>query len=119
MRRAAIRLLRVLAEQGHDNPADRKAAFAAGTATLGTWAQDQVFDDGSPRAMSKTVEALNRSLDVLLGLRGADRSSLIRAIGAVAAHDGRLAVAEAELIRAVCATLDCPLPPILVRGAQQ
>lgn len=119
MRRAAIRLLRVLAEQGHDSPADRKAAFAAGTATLGTWAQDQVFDDGSPRAMSNTVEALNRSLDVLLGLRGADRSSLIRAIGAVAAHDGRLAVAEAELIRAVCATLDCPLPPILVKSAQQ
>jgi hypothetical protein len=28
-------------------------------------------------------------------------------------HVGRLSVAEGELIRVICATLDCPLPPIL------
>jgi len=27
--------------------------------------------------------------------------------------DGRLRVAEAELLRAIAATLDCPVPPIL------
>ena len=40
--------------------------------------------------------------------------SLIRAVSATAGYDGRLSVAEAELIRAVCATLDYPLPPVLI-----
>ena len=28
-------------------------------------------------------------------------------------HDGELVLEEAELLRAICASLDCPLPPIL------
>jgi hypothetical protein len=38
---------------------------------------------------------------------------LLLAICETAAHDGRLSVPEGELIRVICATLDCPLPPIL------
>ena len=57
---------------------------------------------------------LDRGLDVLCGLSGKGKEALLRAISATASHDGRLAVREAELIRAVCASLDYPLPPILV-----
>jgi len=52
---------------------------------------------------------------VLLGLNSKGKEALLRAISATAVHDGRLSIGEAELIRAVCATLDYPLPPILVR----
>ena len=48
-----------------------------------------------------------------MALNGAGRERLVTALAATAAFDGRLAVAEAELLRAVCATLDCPLPPIV------
>ena len=108
---AAVNLLRVLADYGHDNDADRAAAFAAGLATLGPWAQDQEYR--SDRDF--TVAMLDHSLDILLGLNSGGQESLMRAISATAAHDGKLAVAEAELIRAVCAVLNYPLPPILVR----
>jgi tellurite resistance protein len=37
----------------------------------------------------------------------------IKACVAVAMADDKLAVAEGELLRAVCAALDTPLPPIL------
>jgi recombinational DNA repair ATPase RecF len=61
-----------------------------------------------------TISVLDHSLDVLLGLNSKGKESLLRAISATAGHDGKLTVTEAELIRAVCATLDYPLPPILV-----
>ena len=28
------------------------------------------------------------------------------------AHDGRMTVSESELLRAICAVLHCPLPPL-------
>ena len=106
---AATDLLRILADHGHDSDQDRIAAFEAGIATLGLWAQGAKYT--SDREFS--VARLNSSLDVLLGLNSKGQESLLRAVSATAAHDGKLSVAEAELIRAVCATLNYPLPPIL------
>ncbi len=111
MQAAATNLLGILADYGHDSDAKRSAALQAGIATLGPWAQQHEYQ--SDRDL--TVTALNRNLDVLLGLNSKGQESLLRAISATAAHDGVLAIAEAELIRAVCATLNYPLPPILVR----
>lgn len=107
---AAIDLLRILANYGHDNAKAREAAFRAGLNTLGPWAQD--YDYAADR--SAAVEVLDHSLDVLLGLNAKGQESLMHAISTTAASDGELAVTEAELIRAVCATLNYPLPPILV-----
>ena len=107
---AATELLRILADHGHDSDQERIAAFAAGIATLGPWAHGAKYE--SDRECS--VARLNSSLDVLLGLNGKGQESLLRAVSATAAHDGQISVAEAELIRAVCATLNYPLPPILV-----
>ena len=108
---AAIDLLRVLANYGHKSDEHSDAAFRAGLATLGRWAEKYPYHADQ---QSYTVAALDRSLDVLLGLNNKGKESLLRAISATAAHDGRLSIGEAELIRAVCATLDYPLPPILV-----
>jgi uncharacterized tellurite resistance protein B-like protein len=38
---------------------------------------------------------------------------LVKAMTQCALADGRLSLAEAELLRAVCATLDSPLPPFV------
>ncbi|MGI9238262.1 MAG: M48 family metallopeptidase, partial [Woeseiaceae bacterium] len=108
---AAINLLRVLANYGHESDGSGESAFRAGLATLGPWAQRYSYQ-ADPQ--DYTVSVLDRSLDVLLGLNSKGKESLLRAISATAGHDGKLSVGEAELIRAVCATLDYPLPPILV-----
>jgi hypothetical protein len=38
---------------------------------------------------------------------------LVKAITKVIAHDGEITGPEGDLMRAVCATLEVPLPPIL------
>lgn len=113
-RRSAIGLLRILADYGHDDDETRRRAFRAGVDTLGDWAKGYEFESDR----SYTVPILDHGLDVLLGLSGKGKESLLRAISATASHDGRLSVREAELIRAVCISLDYPLPPILVRRAR-
>ncbi len=110
LRSSAIGLLRILADYGHDDDAESRAAFETGVKTLGNWAAEYRYE--SDRENSVTI--LGQSLDVLLGLNGKGKESLLRAISATAGYDGNLSVTEAELIRAVCATLDYPLPPILV-----
>jgi len=61
----------------------------------------------------QTVPVLDRSLNILERTNTAGRKSLLQAVGKTVSHDGKLSVPEAELLRAICASLDCPLPPIL------
>ena len=110
LRAAAAQLIRIVADYGNNTDADRKAAFEAGMATLGPWAAGEPYHSNR----DDTVRILDRSLDILLGLNSKGQEALLRAVSATAAHDGVLSVAEAELTRAVCATLNYPLPPILV-----
>jgi Zn-dependent protease with chaperone function len=110
LRDAAINLVRVLADYGHASDKESADAFAAGRATLGDWAAEYAYRSDR----SNMVTVLDHSLDVLLALNSKGKEALVHAISTTAAHDRELAVPEAELIRAVCATLDYPLPPILV-----
>ena len=115
VRQAAVDLLAILADQGHDSDDAKRRAFAAGKSLLGRWASDIQFESRSGKGL--TTRIIDHSLDVLLRLNGKNRRRLIDAIGAVASDDGRLTIAEAELIRVVCASLDCPLPPLLLPAA--
>jgi hypothetical protein len=110
LRSSAVDLLRIIADYGHDADSERIAAFENGAKTLGTWAHGEQYRS----VRENTVTKLNRSLDILLGLNSKGQEALLRAVSATAAYDGQLSIAEAELIRAVCATLNYPLPPILV-----
>ena len=110
VREAAIDLLRIVARHGHETAAEAEAAFREGLKTFGAWAQDAGYDHG--RRFSHTE--LDRHLDWLTALNGDGREMLIRAVSAVILFDRKLTVAESELLRAVCASLQCPLPPILV-----
>ena len=107
---ATIDLLRIIAYYGHQSDADREASFKDGLATLGGWAQQNDYNHDR----KTTVAVLNHSLDVLLGLNAKGQESLMLAISTTAAYDGKLDLAEAELLRAICATLNYPLPPILM-----
>jgi hypothetical protein len=40
------------------------------------------------------------------------KNRLVQALAATISHDARMTVAESELLRAICATLHCPLPPL-------
>ena len=104
-------LLRALADYGHDDEATSRAAFSSGTGSLGQWAKDVPFAADS----RYTISVLDHSFDTLIALNSKGKESLLRAISATAGYDGKLSVPEAELIRAVCATLQFPLPPIVLQ----
>ena len=106
-------MLAIVADHGNDDTAKAQAAFDAGAAVLGEWAQGVEI---KPKR-EYTVDILNHSLDILSKLNNKGRQKLLRAVSEVADHDKQLTVAEAELIRVICATLDCPLPPILVANS--
>lgn len=109
VRQAAIDLIRTVAHHGHSSPEARADAFRAGVAEFGQWASDAEYRDET----LQTVPVLERSLNVLERTNSAGRKSLLQAVGKTVSHDGKLSVPEAELLRAICASLDCPLPPIL------
>jgi hypothetical protein len=113
MRQAAAGLVRILAEQGNTSPEAVDHAYRAGLAELGDWARDFV-PEPTP---GSTVAALDASLDTLAGLGARSQQRLVAAISRCIAHDGRLSLREAELLRAICATLNCPLPPVLAATA--
>lgn len=114
-RRAAMNLLGLIAGYGHADPQQRDAAVAAGVTQLGDWAGEMTIDTG----VKRSVAALDASLDALLALDGDGRRRIVRAISEVVAFDDVVNVTEAELVRVVCATLDCPLPPIVAEAALQ
>jgi Zn-dependent protease with chaperone function len=109
LRQAAVDLLAVLADYGHDDDVRSEQAFDAGKAKFGKWADNHTYSSKEHYALA----TLDRSLDVLGGLNGKGRRAMLEAITIVAAYDGEITIAEAELIRAVCASLDVPLPPLL------
>ena len=109
VRQAAIDLLRTVARHGHSSAEARASAFRAGAAEFGQWASDAEYGDET----LQTVTVLDRSLTVLARTNSAGRKSLLQAVGKTVSHDGKMSVPEAELLRVICASLDCPLPPIL------
>ena len=109
IRQAAIDLVSTVARHGHSSRADAASAYQAGIAEFGAWAADAKYEEVSLR----TVPLLDRTLNVLGRMNSAGRKSLLQALAKTVSHDGKLTATEAELLRAVCASLDCPLPPIL------
>ena len=112
VRRAAIELLRIVAKHGHADVAEQEQeqAFRVGADTFGAWAGKFGFEADH----DYSVPVLDRSLELLQALNGDGKKMLLEAITATVMWDRSLSVAEAELIRAICASLACPLPPILL-----
>lgn len=113
VRGAAVTLLSLIASHGHESKAGRADAYRAGVAVFGGWAMDTGYNPDRDYSAS----LLDQSIDVLLTLNREGRQMLLKAVSAVVLFDGQLTVTESELIRAICASLDCPLPPILVQNS--
>jgi Zn-dependent protease with chaperone function len=59
------------------------------------------------------LNRLNVALRELVKVAPRKRRQLVEACAATICADGRVTVKEAELLRAICDMLDCPLPPLL------
>ncbi len=104
-------LLSLLAHSGQRDPVQIQAAFAKGMAHLG------VNHPTVLPAAAVDLEEVERGLQQLALLAPAPRGKVLHACIEVIAADGRINVAEGELLRLVAEALACPLPPILAAVA--
>lgn len=103
----AALLLSVIADAGHVDGEQARRAFAAG------WSQLWPQSSRQPALPAAWPQALDVALTRLDGLMPLAKQMLIEALVKTLAHDGRVTVGEAELLRVTCASLHCPLPPAL------
>jgi len=101
-------VLSALARVSSNVDMDARAAFAAGADQLRLLEGKLSFL--APDACA--VEDLNTALDRLASASLPIKQRLITAAAHVVGADGVILVAEAELLRSVCATLDLPMPAL-------
>jgi Zn-dependent protease with chaperone function len=97
----------VLARQGTPDDELARRAYEAGLAS--------VLPRRRPAycVIGDWVAVFDAALDQLCQLRVAAKQMLIEGLVRTIAHDELLSPAEAELLRAIGAVLECPLPPVL------
>jgi len=91
----------------HASQGDTDAAHAKGKAVLG------IELPGPVPVAELTSARLGEALERLRHLQPFQKPRVLKACVEAAAADGTFRLAEAELVRAVAATLDCPLPPVI------
>ena len=103
-------LLAVVAQAGNpDDPDAARRAYLAGM-------QRVLPRDHVPYAPpAEGALALDAVWDPLDRLDPLAKQVAVEAITDAVSHDGRVSVAEAELLRTICGVLHCPLPPMLER----
>ncbi|RZA18602.1 MAG: peptidase M48 Ste24p [Lysobacteraceae bacterium] len=100
-------LLAVVAQAGHEDVASARRAYLAGL-------QRVLPRDHLPYAPpANGVLALDAVWEPLDALDPLAKQAMVEALTAAISHDGRVSVAEAELLRTICGVLHCPLPPML------
>jgi Zn-dependent protease with chaperone function len=126
LRNEAQVLFTVMAQTGHENEQRARTAFDAGMRRL--------LPMGTPDYAGKTIEAIHRSIPLSVTttdwittldsaltrldfLPPAIKQALIEALVVTVSHDRQVTLGEAELLRVVCASLHCPLPPLVADAA--
>jgi hypothetical protein len=97
----------VLSILAHASDRDSNEAYAAGAAQLPLLAGRL-----GPLALTTDLVALDVALDKLAAASGPIKQRLLQAAAHVVISDGEVHVEEYELLRAIAATLDVPLPPL-------
>lgn len=103
-------LLSAMAYAGQEDSAQAQAAFARGAQLLGRIAKSEIpflpkVDCDLPR-LDAALERLASSVPQI-------KKNVLNACAETVAADGILQGAEAELLRAVADSLDCPIPPFI------
>ncbi len=102
-------LLSILASVGQEEPAQTEAAFRLG------WRQLQApefeakllsIDDCSQDQLDEALDRLGRASPLI-------KKNILNACAHTVAADGVIKEEEAELLRAIADTLDCPIPPFV------
>jgi uncharacterized protein (UPF0261 family) len=96
----------VLARAGSADEAQARRAYLAG---LNRVLPRDHLDYAPPAAGVRALDAVWEPLDRLDPLA---KQVMVEALAEAVSHDGRITVAESELLRTVCAVLGCPLPPL-------
>jgi len=97
----------VLAQHGHADQAAARRAYEAGLqSVLPRERPAYTVPANWPATLDLALSRLDR-------LAPAAKEMLVEGLTKTVTHDQRLTVEEAELLRAVCATLHCPLPPLV------
>ena len=110
VKRELALLLAVVAQAGHDDADNARRAYLAGM-------QRVLPSDHLPYAPpANGVLALDEAWEPLDRLDPLAKQALVEAVTAAISNDGRISVAEAELLRTICGVLHCPLPPMLERS---
>ena len=103
-------LFSVVARLGHKEGDDTaREAYQVGMLSL---LPNTNWPDYAPP--EKWVPQMDAALDKLDRLPAIAKGGLVRALTTTISHDGKVTVSEAELLRAVCAILHCPLPPFIL-----
>lgn len=100
-------VLAMIAWSGSRDPVQAQRAFVAAARSAG------VGDADFPSRTSCSVSRLDESLDRLQRLRFKDRARLLDAAVEGVCADGHATIEEVEILRALAATLSCPMPPVL------
>lgn len=104
-------LFSLMAQAGHAEPEESRAAFEAGLRRL---LPSLTLSYAPPQPW---VEALDNALMRLDRLAPLVKQELIAALAETVLHDRRVMLAETELLRVICACLHCPLPSLQAAAA--
>lgn len=112
---AVATLFSIVARQDHT---ETGAAYQKGMACLGRYEQRismliETKQWPGYELPEDWTSAMDAALNQLDELRMPDKQALISALVLTISDDGKVAPNEAELLRAICATLHCPLPPFV------
>lgn len=100
-------VLSALAQASTNDGDQARTAFAEGAAQLKLIESQLIF-----RPDTLDFAALDAALDKLAAASGPIKQRTLVAAAHVVASNGVVSVAEAELLRAIAASLDVPLPPL-------
>ncbi len=101
-------VLSALAHTASNVDLDARAAFAAGAAQIKLIESQLAFLEANACGLGQ----LNAALDKLAAASLVIKQRTLTAAAHVVGADGQILVAEAELLRAVAAALDVPMPPL-------
>jgi Zn-dependent protease with chaperone function len=107
VRQDAQVLFSVLAQHGQSDETSARRAYEAG--------MHHLFPRERPAygIAGPWSAALDLALSRLDQLAPIAKEQLVEAMVATVTHDQQLTIGEAELLRAVCASVHCPLPPLV------
>ncbi|MSU41043.1 MAG: hypothetical protein EXS22_08340 [Pedosphaera sp.] len=107
-------LLSCLAHAGHDDERAAKSAFATGATLLPA----RIASTELLPIAEANLAYVDLALDALQNAALPLKRDLLAACAATIAADGYIMAEEAELLRAIGDTLDCPIPPINVDNSR-